>query len=437
MIRLLVLTIAALVAALPVRAEIDIVEVTSPGGITAWLVEEPSIPFVALEIRFQGGASLDAEGKRGATNLMTALLEEGAGDLDARAFAEAREELAASFGFDVGRDSLSVSARFLNENRDEAVALLRLALTEPRFDEPAIERVKNQVISGIESRSTDPNDIASDRFAELTYGDHPYASNTSGTVESVSVLTRADLIAAKNRVMARDRVFVGVAGDISPDDLAPLLDRLLDDLPAEGAPFPADVDIPDEGFVDVVPLDVPQSVAVFGHAGIARDDPDFFAAFIANEVFGGSGRLSRLSEEVRERRGLTYGIGTYLVDFDHADLLLGTVASANERMAEAIEVIRAEWARMAETGLTADELAAAKTYLTGAYPLRFDGNGPIARILAGMQIQGLPIDYVNTRNARIEAVTLDDVQRVAARLYVPEALRFVVAGRPVGLIPTD
>lgn len=437
MIRLFLAAAVALVVTSPARAAVDIVEVTSPGGITAWLVEEPDIPFLALEIRFRGGSALDAPGKRGATNMMTALLGDGAGPLDERAFAEAREALAAAYSFDVSNDALSVSARFLTENRDEAVELLRSALVEPRFDEDAIERVRAQIIAGIRSSATDPDEIASDTFSRLVFGDHPYGTPDSGTVESVTALTRDDLVEARARVMARDRVFVGAAGDITPEELGPMLDRLLGDLPETGAPLPGEADVAEGGFLEVVPLDVPQSVAIFGHEGISRDDPDFFAAFVLNEAFGGAGRQSRLSEEVRENRGLTYGIGTYLVDYDHADLILGQVASGNEVVAEAIEVVRAEWARVAEAGITEAELAPIKTYLTGAYPLRFDGNRPIARIMVGMQMQGLPIDYINTRNDRIEAVTVEDVRRVAARLYDPGALKIVVVGQPEGLLPTD
>ncbi|MDJ1009333.1 MAG: pitrilysin family protein [Paracoccaceae bacterium] len=437
MIRLFLAAALALGLTGPVRAAVDIVEVTSPGGITAWLVEEESIPFLALEIRFQGGSALDAPGKRGAINLMTGLLEEGAGDLDARGFAEAREALAASYEFDVFNDALSISARFLTENRDEAVDLLRSALAETRFDQDAIDRVRAQVIAGIRNDATDPNEIASDTFARLVYGDHPYGSSDSGTEASVSALTRDDLIEARDRVIAHDRIFVGAAGDITPEELGPLLDRLLGDLPEAGAPMPQAAEVAADGFLEVVPFDVPQSVAFFGHEGISRDDPDFFAAFVLNESFGGSGRQSRLSDEVREKRGLTYGIGTYLVDYDHADMVLGQVASGNEVVAEAIDVVRAEWARVAETGIAEDELEAIKTYLTGAYPLRFDGNGPIARIMVGMQMQGLPIDYINTRNDKVNAVTMEDISRVAARLYDPEALKFVVVGQPVGLLPTD
>lgn len=433
MIRMIFAIVAAVSVSTSARAAVEIQEVVSPGGITAWLVEEDSIPFTALEIRFRGGSSLDEAGKRGATYLMTALIEEGAGDLDARGFAEAREALSASYEFDVYQDALSISARFLSENRDEAIALLREALINPRFDQDAIDRVRAQVLSGIRSDQMDPNAIASSRFNELAFGDHPYGSAREGTEESVSALTRDDIVQANRNALALDRIYVGASGDITPEELGLLLDELLGDLPAQGAPQVGRAELSLEGGLTVIPFDTPQSVLFFGHSGIRQEDPEFFAAYLANEIFGGSGRQSRLMEEVREKRGLTYGVGTYLVSRDYSEMILGQGATANERAAEAIEVIKEEWAKISEQGVTEQELEEAKTYLTGAYPLRFDGNGPIATILVGMQLGGLPIDYIATRNDRVNAVTLEEVREVVKKIYRPEDLRFVVVGQPDGL----
>jgi len=431
MIRAFLIAVFVVVAA-PLKAAVEIQEVTSPGGITAWLVEEHSIPFTAIELRFRGGATLDQPEKRGAVNLMTALLEEGAADMDARAFAKAQEELAASYSFETFDNAVSISARFLTENRDEAVALLRAALVEPRFDQDAIDRVRAQVVSGIQSDAKDPNSIASLRFDQLAFGDHPYASSRDGTVETVGGLTRQDMLDAHAAVFARDRIYVSAVGDITPEALGALMDDLLGDLPDEGADPVGEAPYMLEGGVTVVPFETPQSVLFFGHEGIKRDDPDFFAAFVANEIMGGSGFDSRLMEEVRVKRGLTYGIGSYLVPMDHAALVLAQVATANDRVQETLDVVRAEWARIAAEGVSEEELEAAKTYLTGAYPLRFDGNGPIARIMVGMQVQGLPIDYIATRNDQVMAVTLEDIQRVAKRIYRPDDLHVVIVGEPEG-----
>ena len=433
------LILAALAAflALPALAEVEIKEVTSPAGITAWLVEDHSIPFTALELRFRGGTSLDAPGKRGSVYLMTALLEEGAADLDSRAYARALESLAASFDFDADDDSVAISARFLTENRDQAAALLRDTLHAPRFDPDAIERVRAQVVSGLLSDAKDPNDIAGSAFSELAFGVHPYGSDGKGTVESVTALTRDDILAARDAVFARDRLYVGAVGDITAEELGALVDQLLADLPETGAPIPGPAELGLDGGVTVIEFDTPQSVALFGQRGIAQEDDDFFAAYVLNQILGGGSFESRLMTEVREKRGLTYGVYSYLVPKDLAAIYMGSVSSANDRIAEAIAVIRGEWARIAREGVTQEELDAAKTYLTGAYPLRFDGNSQIANIMVGMQMDDLPIDYIATRNARVEAVTLADVNRVAAELLDPEGLRFVVVGKPVGLEPTN
>ena len=433
MIRIVLAAVLSLIAVLPAGAAVEIEEVKTPGGFTAWLVEEHSIPFAAIEIRFEGGASLDPEGKRGAVNLMMGLLEEGSGDMDAQGFAEARETLATSIRFNSSDDDVSVSFRFLTENRDASVELLTQALTRPNFDQDAIDRVREQVLSGIRSDQTDPTAIARATFNNRAWGDHPYGSDLSGTVDSVSSLTREDMFDAHARTIAKDRVFVGAVGNITPAELAKVLDRILGDLPETGAPQAPEAAYQAPAGVTPVLFDTPQSVAFFGHEGIARDDPDFFAAYVVNEIFGGSGFDSRLMQEVRVKRGLTYGIGAYLAPRDHGALLLGQVATAGERMSETLEVLRDEWTRIANEGVTAEELEAAKTYLTGAYPLRFDGNAPIARIMVGMQMDGLPIDYIATRNDKVNAVTLDEARRVAARIYRPDELQIVVVGNSEGL----
>ncbi len=435
--RRILIALCLMVGGTTAWAEIDIQEVTSAGGINAWVVEEPSIPFIALEIRFRGSASLDLPGKRGATNLMMGLLEEGAGDMTAQEFQTAREALAASFGFRAFDDTLSISAEFLTENQDEALALLGQALIAPTFTQDALDRVRAQVLVGIAGDEKDPDTIASATFDAAAFGDHPYGSAIDGTVESLNALTREDLVTAHQNALTRDRLVVSVVGDVTADQVGPMLDTLLGALPAEGPALPDDVAFGLEGGITVVDYDTPQSVAYFGHAGIKRDDADFFAAYIINHVLGAGGFESRLMNEVREKRGLTYGIGTYLVPKFHAEMILGTVASSNATIGEAIAVTRDEWRRMAEEGMTAQELEVAKTYLTGEYPLRFDGNSEIAKIMAGMQMIDLPPSYVVNRNDFINAVTLDDINRVAAELLRPDDLHFVVVGKPEGLESTQ
>lgn len=427
------LVLLAILAALPARAGVEVQEITSPGGVAAWLVEDHTIPFVALELRFRGGTALDPEGKEGAVNLMAGLLEEGAGTRDAQGFTRATEGLAARFSFDAGDDAVSVSARMLTERRAEAVELLRDSLIAPRFDADAIERVRAQVLSGLRSDETDPQSLAGRAVRRLIYGDHPYARPGNGTISGVTALSREDITAAHRGALARDRVYVSAVGDITGEDLGALLDRLLGDLPETGAPMPAVADVTLPGGTKVEPFDTPQSVALFVQAGPDRHDPDFLTAYVLNHILGGGGFESRLMTEVRENRGLTYGVYSYLATKDAADLWMGSVASANARVGEAIAVIRDEWARLRDDGVSAQELADAKTYLTGAYPLRFEGNSQIAAITVGMQMDRLGPEYIVERNAMVEAITLQEINRVARDWLDPDRLTFVVVGQPKGV----
>lgn len=432
MIRILLACVFAL-GALPAQAASDIQEFKTPGGITVWLVEEPSIPIVALEVSFRGGTSLDPVGKEGATYLMTGLLEEGAGELNATQFLEATEELAARFSYRSFRDTLSIEAEMLKENADEVIDLLRLAIVEPTFQTEAVERVRGQILSSLAQDKTDPDEIASSTLRRLSFPDHPYGTRDEGSIETVEALSRDDIVAAHRAALVKSRMYVGAVGDISAEELGPMIDRLLGELPVEGPPLPEPTEMAVVGGTTVVELDTPQSVALFGHKGIAREDPEFFAAYLLNEILGGNGIESRLMREVREKRGLTYGIYTFLAPFDYAAQIMGSVASANDRVAEAVAVMREEWRKLAEEGVTDLELNEAKLFVTGAYPLRFDSNAKIAGILVGLQMQDLGLDYVKTRNEKMLSVTLEEVNAVAAKLLDPDALHVVVVGKPVGL----
>lgn len=410
----------------------EIQKVTSKSGITAWLVEEHSIPIVSFDILFRGGASIEPADKHGVTYLMTGLLEEGAGKYDATEFLEATEMLAARFSFDTSRDLVSVGATVLKENLEPSMELLRLALTVPRFDDAALDRVREQVNSVIQRADRNPRSLGAARFREFAFGDHPYARSLEGTIESVAAFTPQDMQTAHMAALTRDRIVVGAVGDITPEELADLLDTVFAELPVSNSEYVPYTKMKADGGNDIIDFPSPQSVAIFGHEGIMRDDPDYVAAYVMNHILG-TGFTSRLNQEIREKRGLTYGVGSFLSPYDRAALYMGSLSSSNENIAESLELIREEWAKMANTGVTDEELDAAQKYLTGSYPLRFDSNGAIASILAGLQFANLPIDYVTTRNDAVNAITVDDINRVATRLLQPQNLRFVIVGQPEGI----
>ena len=425
--------VALIVWISPVLAAIEIKELKTPAGFTVWYVPEPAIPMISMEIGFRGGPLLDPDDKAGATYLMTGLLEEGAGPYDSVAFAKRAEELSASFNFDASTESITISAQFLKDNTDEVVELLRLALNEPNFDDVAFARVKAQVQSIVARRTTDQSDIATDYFNSVAYADHPYGRPFEGTENSVANLTQDDMRAAQARSLAKDRIYIGAVGDFTEDELGAIVDKLFSELPETGGAFPDPIEFAGAPITQVVEFDSPQSIAIWGHEGITQDDPDFFPAFVMNRILGGGGFGSRLTEEVRVKRGLTYGVSSYLASRDFGQFYGGQVASSNDRIAEAIEVIRDEWKRMAEGGVTDEELEDAIKNMTGSYVLRFDGNAQIASILRYSQMDNFPIDYPANRNSFIEAVTKEDIARVAKRLLREEDLFFVVVGKPEGL----
>ena len=438
--RTLALALAASLTVLPAMAQDDssrIEELTTPGGITAWLVEERAIPIVTVQIEFDGGARLDEKGKEGAVNLAAGLIEEGAGDMDNQDFAAKLDDLSSGIGFSAGRDGFSVSVSSLSENIGETMDLLHIALTEPLFTDEAIERVREQVLSNLRSQENDAQAQAGRHWYAEVFGDASYATPVSGTIESVTALTRDDILAAYGRMVAKARMNVGVVGDIDAAALTALLDETFGDLPEGEALDLTPVAVRETGGLVVIEEDVPQSAVVLGHKGILRDDPDYIPAYVMNYVLGGGGLTSRLTDEVREKNGLAYSVYSYLYPLDRAGLYMGGVATANARVAQSLELIRQEWARMAEGGLTQEELDAAKTYLTGSFALRFDSNSKIASFLVGAQSAGLPIDYIDTRNGLVEAVTLEDVSRVAARLLKPDDLFVVVVGKPEGMESAD
>jgi len=424
---------AAAIASTNAASAMTIEKIVSPGGIEAWLVREKSLPLVTLNYAFHGGASQDDADKAGTANLTADLLDEGAGELDGKTFHERLENRAIEMSFQVGRDYIYGSLRTLNDNRDEAFDLLRLALTNPRFDADAIDRIRGQTMATLQRDTTNPNDLASRRWWKTAFPDHPYGRESKGTLESVPRITAADLREYVRRVFARNELKVSIVGDVDAKTAGMLIDRAFGALPAKNDLKPiANATPTGLGKRIVINVDVPQAVVTFGGQGIARQDPEFMAAYIVNHILGGGSFSSRLYREVREKRGLAYGVSDSLVWFRRAAVMLGGTATRADRTADALAVIEQEVKRMAEEGPTPEELAAAKSFLKGSYALSLDTSGKIAAQLTQIQIDDLGIDYVQRRSALIDAVTIEDAKRVAKRLY-GGGLLVTVAGKPKGL----
>lgn len=427
---------ALLLLAAPAFAT-TIERVVSPGGIEAWLVHEPAVPLIAIDYAFVGGSAQDPVGKAGTAYLVAALLDEGAGDFDSKTFHARLERKAIELGFETERDTFRGTLRTLTENRDEAFEDLRLALTAPRFDPTDVEINRAQVLSILRRATTSPTEIASVHWWKTAFGDHPYAYPVIGTLDSVPNISIDDLKGYTHRVLARANLKVAVVGDIDAEAVKAMLDRVFGALPAQPELAPvANVTPRGLGKRVVVKLDVPQTVVEFGGPGIARQDPDFMAAYIVNHILGGGSFSSRLYQEVREKRGLAYSVYDSLVWLKHTALFLGGTATRAERTGETLALIDKEIRRLADKGPTADELAKAKSYLNGSFALNLDTSSKIAALLVQLQLDGLGIDYFTRRPEMIGAVTLDDARRVAKRLLGGNLLVTVV-GRPDGLVSTS
>ncbi len=426
---------AILVLALPADAATKPVVVKSPGGIEAWLVEDHGLPAMAMSVGFTGGATRDVKGKEGAVTLLSMMLDEGAGQYDSRAFKQQLEERSISLDFSAARDSFDINLTTLTENQGDALRLLGLALTKPRFDAAALVRAKDQLRVAQRQVNDDAESLASESWYAAAFPGHAYGRRLYGTPESIAKLSRGDLTAAMKSALTRDVMHIVVVGDIDAKALGAALDALFATLPAKG---PALVGPPEMAppALKIIAKDNPQTTAMFGLPGVARADPDFMAVYVMNYILGGGSFSSRLMDEVREKRGLVYGISTGVDPFfiGGGDIT-GSFATKNETAGQALDLTRAEFRKLAAKGITAPELADAKTYLTGSFALRFDTNGKIASQFLVFAMQGKSPGYVDQRNKDVEAVTLADVNRVAKRLLDPDRLVVVMVGKPEGVKP--
>ncbi len=420
----------------PAFATTKIQHLVTPGGIEAWFVQDATVPLVAMEYAFAGGAAQDPADKPGVGYMVASLLDEGAADLDSKTFRDRLDRRAIELSFSIERDRFRGSLRMLKEHSGEAFDLLHLALTSPRFDADDVERIRSQIISELRRNSTNPNALAGRNFLKLAFGDHPYGRPSHGTLESIPTITTDDFRTYVHHVLARDGLKIAVVGDIEPAALAKLLDQTFGGLPAKGDLTPvADVIATKPPQRAFVPLDVPQTVVMFGGPGVKRHDPDFMAAYIDNHILGGSSLSSRLYREVREKRGLAYSVSQSLLWMDHSALFAGTTGTRADRAGESIDAINNVIQRFAKDGPTQKELDEAKSYLKGSQMLELDTSSKLATGLLQYQTDNLPIDYIEKRNSIVEAVTLDQAKAVAKRLWGHGLLTVVVGRAQAGTQP--
>ncbi|AOO80871.1 M16 family metallopeptidase [Bosea vaviloviae] len=411
-------------------------KVRSAAGVEAWLVEEHSLPLIAIDFAFDGGATRDPANGTGSAYMISGLLDEGAGDLDAEAFQGKMADHAISLGFDARRDDFHGQLQTLSRHRDTAFELLALALNAPRFDADAVTRVKSQIVAGLQRQAQNPETLCRNALYAAAYPGHPYGRPEKGDIDSVSKLQAAGLKALTRDLLSRGGLKIVVVGDITADELAQRLDQVFGALP-EGKPraLPGSpLAIQGLGQTHVIDLDVPQTVLRFVGPGLMRNDPGFIAGSVLNHILGGSAFTSRLFLEVREKRGLAYGVSSSLLPLRESAMLVGGTATRNDRAAESLAVIREEMAKLANEGPSEHEVEEAKRYIIGSYPLRFDTSPKIAAELLSLAVNGFEPEFLSERNRLFAEVTLADIGRVAKRLFGDPRLLVQAVGRPVGLV---
>ena len=417
---------------------LDIQQVKSPGNIEAWLIEDHALPIIAMKFAFRGaGAVLDPAGKQGLSLMASNTLDEGAGEYDSQAFQKALTDHSITLRFSSGRDDFTGTLQTLTRHKDLAFKLAGLALTAPRFDAEPVARMKNANISRIRSSLSDPEWIAARIMNDAAYDGHPYALNSGGTLTTLNAITPDDLRVFAAERLTRDRLLVSVVGDITADELKTVLDNIFGKLPAKGKiEPPKQVRIQNGGQTVFYSMDIPQTIIMMMQDGLARQDPDYHAAQVMNFILGSSGFGSRLTEEIREKRGLVYGVYTGLDALKYAPSLSLSTSTKNESAGEVLSLIKTEWNRIRDEAVSDKELEDAKSYLIGSVPLGLTSTGQIAGLMLGLQLDGLPPDYLDRREKAIGAMTKDGVQGIARRLLTPDNIATVLVGKPESITPT-
>ena len=415
---------------------VEIQQVISPLGIKSWLVEDYENPIITVDFAFRGGTTLDPEGKEGLANFVSALLDKGAGTLDSKAFQTQLEDNSIFLTFDAERDNFSGSIQTITRNHARAFQLLKLALTKPRFDREAVERIRSQILMGLKADRENPDRVAGQILFRALFPNHPYGRAPRGTIETVPTIKIEDMELLVAKRFGRDNLVLSVVGDITPLRLKTAIDEVFGDLKENAEPWKLkEARLKESNKTLLIEKRIPQSVIRFAQEAVKRDDPDFYSAYVMNYVLGGGGFVSRLYQEVREKRGLAYSVFSYLHPFKAVGLILGGAGTANKRVGETLKVLREEWHRMSEKGLSKEELENAKKFLTGSYPLRFTSSRNIASMLTGIQLERLGTNYIHERNSMINNVSLEDVKRVAKKILDVEKLTLVVVGNPGKLMP--
>jgi len=423
----LALTVATLLSS-PARAGLAIQHWTTPGGARVFFVESRALPIVDVQVDFRAAGTEVPAGKAGLAGLTRSLLDAGAGTLDEEAIANRVADLGAQIGGGADMDRASLSLRTLSSvtERDGAVDLLATLIGKPTFPAAAVEREKSRLVAGLKEAETQPDSILARRFAAAVFPDHPYGRTP--TVDTVGAIGRDDLADFHRRNYTSARATVSIVGDVSRAEAEAIANRLVGDLPVGEAPVASvNTTLPTRQEIRVPHPSAQAHIAV-GQPGIRRGDPDFFPLFVGNYILGGGGFVSRLTGEVREKRGYAYSVYSYFApqrDVGPFQIGLQTKGSQAD---DALKVVGATLDEFLAKGPTEAELKAAKDNLINGFALRLDSNRKMLDQVAAIGSFGLPLDYLDTWRDKVRAVTAQQIRDAFRRHVSRDNLVTVVVG---------
>lgn len=427
--RKIILVLLACVAA-PVSAKPDIQHWQTTKGTEVYFVETHELPMVDIQLIFDAGSGRDAD-KPGLALLTNGLLSEGAGGLSANEISSEFENLGAKFGNNAGNDSGSVSLRSITvgDTLQRALVNFKRVITQPDFPQSAFERERSRLLTAIKQKQQSPASLASDAFYKAIYGDHPYAQPTEGTEASLATITTKNIAAFYQKYYVASNAVVAIVGDLDRNKAQQMVEELLSDIP-QGEKAPALPEVLPLAGADSIHIDHPstQTHVLVGQPGIRRDDPDLFPLYVGNTILGGGGMVSRLFEEIREKRGLSYSVYSYFLPMKQAGPFVAGLQTRADQVDDALNLTMEQIRQYIETGPTRKELDDAKKNITGGFPLRIDSNSDISAYLGMIAFYGLPLDYLETYNKKVMSVTAQQVKDAFQRKLSPDKMVTVTVG---------
>lgn len=421
----------AITFAVSALASPEIAHWQTSNGVNVYFVSAPEIPMLDIRLVYKAGSAQDGE-KHGIASLTADLMDEGAGDLDANTFNDKLADTGASFGAGALRDMAWLSMRTLSEDKyaEPALELFRQVAVAPSFEAQAVSRAKEAKISGIRRQASSPGTVANNAIRKTVFGNHPYAHPTNGEEETVKAITRADIQAFHRKYYVAENAIVAIVGALTKDKAVALAEKITAELPtgkAAGAiPPVSNLDAKSEQRIE---FDSIQSHVRLGLPGMKRGDEDYVPLFVGNHVLGGGGLVSLLFDEVREKRGLSYGVNSYFAPSEQLGIFVASLQTDGSQAEEALKVLLDTMDTFIKEGPPADRLEAAKQNLIGGFPLRIDSNSETIEYISMIGFYGLPLDYLETFPKKVAKVNAEQIKDAFTRRVNLQRSAIVVVGK--------